>query len=614
MNRICYLKNTKVPGQNQQESSIRPFKNNFVWLKKFLLLIALSSYSLLQAQQSAVPLLERKVNINANDQTIESVLAKISDQAGIVFSYSPEAINYQNKISIQAANKPVKLVLSNIFNNDINFKAKGKYVILKRNPSSQKVSDKQIIEGYVIDVKSGEKLTDASIYDQNLLASAVTDQYGYFRIQVPRDKPLTSIHISKLGYADTLLVSKENDRHKKMMEIALNSADTTTKKKETTSAFKKFIPQWLIPKKLKIHSLNLNDSIFRKVQFSIIPMVSTNMFLTGNIENNVSFNLTIGYVYGIKRAEFGGIINIVRTNAGVCQFAGVGNIVGGNFRGFQSAGVFNYARSVMGVQSAGVINTSYDKSNVQIAGTLNLARESNIQAAGVANFSIKSGVQLAGVFNIAEKSDIIQVAGVFNRASTANTQISGLINKARLVNGLQLSIINLSDSCAGIPIGFFNYVKTGYHKLEFSYDETSQASVAFRSGTKLFHNIFNAGIFTNQFDKGLWTYGYGIGTSFGNPNKLLFDIDLSVNQLLSKNNYSFKNNLYKIYFGIDQRILHKLSLAAGLSFNLLTSDTGSLYYSDIYSKIPRYTISNHTNSNGTNVKTWIGAKIALRLF
>ena len=77
------------------------------------ILINVCIYS--QAQTTTVPALERKVTINAENQPIEAVLADISSQAGFVFSYSPEAINAQNKTTIHASNKPVKLVLNSMF-------------------------------------------------------------------------------------------------------------------------------------------------------------------------------------------------------------------------------------------------------------------------------------------------------------------------------------------------------------------------------------------------------------------------------------------------------------------------------------------------------------------
>lgn len=609
-----------------------------------------------QAQKPAVPTLERKITVHAENQPIEAVLADISNQAGFVFSYSPEAINSRNRTTIHASNKPVKLVLNNLFDDEVTFKTRGKYVILKKNPSS-KSTEKQVIEGYITDSNSGEIVSDASIYSKDRLVSAVTDRYGYFKMEVPANNRIPSIYVSKLGYSDTILASRL-DAQKRMVEISLNQQDSAAIKRKPKTGFQKLVPNWLIPKKIRIHSLNLNDSIFRSVQLSLLPMVSTNLFLTGNVENNFSLNATVGYVYGIKQLEIGGLLNIVRTNARYCQLAGIGNVVGGNFTGFQGAGILNYAHSAKGVQGAGIINTSLGNADIQVSGvinqsfssmvqtsgTLNLALNAKVQVAGTANFAYKtntvqvsgiinianstntqvagiinaaansSGVQVAGITNVAFENSSIQISGIYNQSEQSNYQISGLINKVRHIKGLQLALINISDTCTGIPIGLFNYVNAGYHKLEFSFDETSMAALSFRSGTKFFHTIFTGGKSIKNTDKSLFTYGFGLGSSLGDQAKTLFDIDLTVNHWIYQNDHSFNNRLYRIYLGVDRRLFYKLSVAAGLTFNLLTCDSQSPYFADVYSKIPPYTISNRTNAAGTNVKTWIGGKIAFRLF
>jgi hypothetical protein len=667
----------------------------------------------LRAQNANVPLLERLITIHANDETIESVLVNISEQAGFVFSYSPEAIHDHSRVTINAEDKPVKLVLNRIFSENINYKARGKYVILRKKASSKR-NDEKTFEGYIYDIKSGRKLTDVSVYDKNLLVSAVTDQYGYFKMEIPADKPLPTLRISKSGYSDTLVASISENQRNKIMEIAMNAQDTSRKNK--TSNFKRFFPDWLIPQKLTIHSINLHDSIFKKVQFSFLPMVSTNQLLTGNIENDLSFNMTAGYTYSVRKAEFGGMLNVVRTNAGIFQVAGIGNIVGENSVGFQGAGIFNRAQSSKGVQAAGIINITKEISNVQLAGIGNIVAKANVQSAGVFNKTMRANAQLAGILNMAKETNIfqgagianilsdtsnvqlagilnqshiskVQAAGIFNQASKAkvqisgvmniggktdfiqaagilnhdnkaniqlagvmnlasnnkiiqsaglinlssdtsniqlagmvnnakegNIQVSGFINKAIHVKTLQLGIINIVDSCSGIQIGLFSFAKKGYHQLEFSYEETSLATIAFRSGMKYFHTTLSAGAATKPSIQGLWAVGYGLGTSFGNPYKLLFDIDLSTSNLFIKNDFNDEASLFKAYFGLDRRIMRRTSIATGLSYNLLMSKTTDKKYTDIYSNIPTHTLSNYTNKNDLNLKTWIGWKVALRFF
>ena len=69
------------------------------------------------------------------------------------------------------------------------------------------------------------------------------------------------------------------------------------------------------------------------------------------------------------------------------------------------------------------------------------------------------GLQLAGLINIA-------------RRHNSGVQIAGLVNYGTIVEGLQLGLINISNTVErGVPIGLFSYVQTGYHLFELSGNE-----------------------------------------------------------------------------------------------------------------------------------------------
>jgi hypothetical protein len=650
--------------------------------KTLVLSIFLVFSLFLQAQSASIPFLERRISLTVIKQPTEKILKQISEQVGCVFSYSAESVNVQNISTVVVTNKPLKVILNDVLGNKVNYKIRGKYIILKKNKETPKSTDTKILEGYIYDKQTGNQLTEASIYDKNSRFSAITNQYGYFRIEVPQSQLASSLCVSKAGYSDTLLLASTLNSYKKMMEVTLNTNDT---KQEPVINFKKFLPKWLLPHKIDIHSTNLTDSLFRKVQFSLIPMVNTNALLTGNTKNDWSINLTVGYVYAIQKCELGGIINIVRTNAGVCQLAGLGNIVGGNSSGFQAAGGFNKAHNSFGIQSAGGINIVNHNANIQTAGGVNMAGKANVQLAGginlakdtaviqvsgginavsnYANIQTTGGVniarnanaqisgavniakdtnivqvsgginvanetvvQIAGALNVAQnatflqlapginyatKSSSMQIAGFANKAKTTNVQI-GFVNTAKRVKTLQLGIINLADSCSGIPIGLFSYIRSGYHRLEISMDEASFATVTFRSGVQHLHSSFSTGILTKDMDKKLFAYGFGIGTSLGNPRKCLFDIDLSMNQFATFQKFLSDGKQFKLYSGIDRKIAHHISLAVGVSYNVLVNKTTSSDDQLTYSQLVPYTISNRMLNNDTRLRSWIGGKVALR--
>ncbi|MBP1639827.1 MAG: hypothetical protein H6Q17_1410 [Bacteroidetes bacterium] len=601
--------------------------------KKLLFaLLFLTSWQFLAAQSTSDSYLERRVTLAAIKQPIEKILNQLSEQVGCVFSYSTKTVNVQKTTTLKATNKPVKIVLDEIFDNQVGYITRGKYIILK--PLNDHKSTKTtVLEGYVFDRKTGRQVADASVYDKRMTLSAITDQHGYFRIEVPRKQPIPNLQISKEGYADTLLLTASSGSSLHMMTLNL---DENRRKKSSLS---KFIPQWLLPRKLKIHTANLTDSIFRKVQFSLFPMVSTNALLTGNTQNDVSLNLTVGYVYAIRKFEVGGAINIVRTNASGCQLAGAGNIVGGTVSGFQGAGAFNVARTASGVQAAGAanivsenatlqvagafnsarnsslqlsgaVNIATDTADVQLGGAMNIAKESKVQISGAVNMAQESSVQLSGAVNIAPKSTTTQITGAVNIAGKSNVQIAA-VNIARHVKNLQLGVINIADSCSGIPLGLFSYVRSGYHRLEASIDESSFATIAYRSGVQRFHTFFEAGVATKHTPDRLFTWGYGIGTSLGKTPKMLVDFDLSVRQFATSSTFLQNGNHFKLYCGIDRKVTSRLSVAVGVAYNMLVYKNSEANQ-QAYSSIAPYTLTNNIVGNNTCLKSWIGGKVALR--
>jgi hypothetical protein len=577
------------------------------------------AFQFLYAQSSFQPYLERSVSLTAIKQPVEKILNQLSEQAGCVFSYSTESVNVQQTATVKVVNKPVKIVLDEVFDHQVGYKTHGKYIILKWKNFPRKPADSHILEGYVFDKRTGKQVTEASVYDRKLMLSAITDQYGYFRIEIPRKHPIPNLCISKEGYSDTLLLSGTLNSSLKMMEVALNGNNRP--KSHST----KFFPSWLVPNKLKIHSANLTDSIFRKVQFSLFPMVNTNALLTGNTQNDVSLNLTVGYVYAIRKCELGGIVNIVRTNAGACQLAGLGNIVGKTVSGFQAAGGFNIAHTVSGMQAAGAANIVKEKATVQAAGAVNIARNAQLQLSGAANIAKDTAdVQLSGAINVAGENKV-QVSGAINIAKNSSFQLTGVVNLAdktevqistvnvaKHVRRLQFGVVNIADSCSGIPIGFFSYVRSGYHRLEASIDESSFATVSYRSGVPLFHTSFEAGVAVKHSTDGLLAWGYGIGTSLGNARKMLFDIDLSARQFATTREFLPNGNQFRLYCGIDRKIATHLSIALGLSYNVLVYKNATDSQRQAYAQIAPYTVTDRQLSDNTHLQSWIGGKIALR--
>jgi hypothetical protein len=352
-------------------------------------------------------------------------------------------------------------------------------------------------------------------------------------------------------------------------------------------------------------------------------------------------NLLVGVSEGISKMELGGFVNIDRKDVKYIQMAGFGNIVGGNVTGCQMAGFINTnGGETKGIQGAGFGNYSgKDMTGVQGSGFFNYSRNiTGIQAAGFSNYARDvKGVQGSGFVNYAKSLDGIQASGFGNYSDSNVTgiqgsgffnycgktvkglQASGFINIAKTVKkGLQIAPFNIADSMdGGLPIGVFSYVrKGGYHKIEISADELFFANVAVRTGVKQFYNILSIGVRPTNVANPFWTYGYGLGTSFGVSKKADIDIEVTSNHI----NYGaywfrgYSSNNYKFYAGVDFHISDKISIAAGPTVNFYSVYN---YNSDLLSafnaiKLP-YIYDQKVGTNADrDLKVWVGGKVAIR--
>lgn len=411
---------------------------------------------------------------------------------------------------------------------------------------------------------------------------------------------------------------------------------------------------------------NISDTLFNHLSVSLIPTISTNKELSINTVNEYSLNILVGQSKGVTKCEVGWLLNIDNGDVQWAQVAWGGNIVSGNVSGGQSANLFNsVSGNVLGGQVGGIINL--DRGNLkggQGAGIINMVRgdieggqgagilnidKGNIvggAGAGVGNVidgNVRGGVG-AGVFNINKKEVVgAQVAGIFNKATyvygsqtagvfnqvdsirgfqiagvcnlsryNSGFQLAGILNRASYLKGSQLALINVVDSCDGVPIGVLSYVNHGYHKLEFTTDEMGFVTAGFKTGVKSFHNTFFAG--GNYSYSDVWSYGYALGSSIRMSPKTDLTLALSTQQIQKFGASEINLNLLnRFYLGFDCSISKKFGFSIGPSFNLMISDVTDADYTSTFDKLMPYTFYNQTN-NSTNVKMWVGGQLSVRMF
>jgi hypothetical protein len=625
---------------------------NFVGIGHLLAMLSLLASSF--NAKSETPLLERTVTISLNQERLDIALTRISQQAGFTFSYNPSVVEISRIVTFNFAGNTVREVLENIFEGGIQYKVRGNYVILTKGA---KPPGEQVYSGYVIDEATGKRLRNVSVYDPMTMSSAVTDEYGFFKIKI--DKPTAEevrLAVARREYGDTVVAVSAS--RKGLLRIPMNFSEErmTTLADSVAEKLRRFWHTKLqAPENINIH--NIQDTIYRETQISVWPFIGTNSTLSGNVINDYSFNIFGGYALGVKKLEIGGLFNVDRGDIEGTQLATIFNAVGGKSHGFQGAGLMNLSLdTAKAAQFAGLANVSWaggdnssfagimnftrgrsKGSHFAGIGNINLGEQKGTHFGGIFNFATRSTgpVNLAGVMNFTTDNHVGgQAAGVMNFSGSNVTgaqisglvnfaakklkgaQVSGVLNYATNVEGLQLGLINISDSVRGVPIGLFSFVMEGYHQLEFSADEIFYTNVAFRTGVQYFYNIFTAGAKPSTFgdDATYWTAGYGFGTAPNLSRRLRLNADLTGNQIFSGYTLDALNIVSKLYAGIEYHPLPKFGLVAGITLNAHFTDNNYSEYPELFTDYKPNIIHETTFEDNTNVKLWLGAKVGFRFF
>jgi CarboxypepD_reg-like domain len=578
--------------------------------------------------QKSIPILERKISITASEEKIASILNRMGQAGGFSFSYNSAIISQEQLISLSINDKSVRDVLNEIFHGTMNYKEKSNYLIITKAPAPSTKNNIVVIilNGYVEDGKTGEKIAQASVYEKSSVTSTVTDEYGYFKLKLEKKSDSISISVSKKNYRDTLvsITGPDNQYFKISIQPMIDSVIITaqTEPIDTVALSENDLT---LPYGDEPNVQNIQDTLYQLVQFSVLPFIGTNGRLSGNVINDYSINFFGGYSMGTRQIELGGFVNIDRGDVSWLQIAGLVNLVGRNVYGIQAAGFANVnGGETKAVQLAGFANTNLGESiGVQVAGfaNTNLKGINGVQVAGFSNVTVgnSKGAQVAGLGNV-QVGDYSgsQIAGLTNIATEkiSGSQISALFNYGRRVQGTQIGLINYADTLGGVPIGLLSIVKTGYHKIELSADEIFYTNLAFRTGVRKFHTMISAGFKPQQSldaaDTSVWTFGYGLGSARKLTRWLYLDLDLSSQHI---NKGSFTNALSllnKFYVGFDFQVAKKFSIATGITLNGYLTRTTYSDYPELFTDFKPRIISDQNLNNDINLKMWWGAKVALR--
>ncbi len=92
-------------------------------MKKLLTFIFLLHLS--QSFAQSIPPLERIISLKINNERLDNALKTISTAGSFSFSYNPDEIDINKRVSVSVQNQPVREVLNVIFGNTATFKNRG---------------------------------------------------------------------------------------------------------------------------------------------------------------------------------------------------------------------------------------------------------------------------------------------------------------------------------------------------------------------------------------------------------------------------------------------------------------------------------------------------------
>lgn len=142
--------------------------------------------------------LDRPISLSFQEELPAAIVQKIQVASDLPFSYNNNILpseTFSGSYSVVPLREVLddllpRMGLSYVFQDGIVVLVVGK----RRRPSQLRT-----VSGYVEDVQSGERLIGASVYDLRSRQGVITNQFGYFSLQLPADS--VKLVVSMVGYA-----------------------------------------------------------------------------------------------------------------------------------------------------------------------------------------------------------------------------------------------------------------------------------------------------------------------------------------------------------------------------------------------------------------------------
>lgn len=608
-------------------------------------------------------LLQRHVDVHGRNIRLHEALESVARDAGFQLAYNDAIVPGDSIVSIDATSTAEKALRSMLGEERV-LKESGEHVIILEAPERKAIFG---IEGFVRDHATGRPLAQASVREVNEKHVGITGADGSFRMRVSGRHERTALLVVRTAYHDTVVFV---GRDGQMGTVRLRPKERVEKMEPCHNAYCSTvddlgITRLLVPANIQQQALNLAPEK-RPIQISLVPTIGTNGKLSGAVSNAFSLNVVAGYAGGLHGVEVGGVVNMVRRDVRGVQMAGMANLVGGHTNGVQLAGAINHTmRSFIGAQIAGLGNVVWDTlSGTQVTGGVNVVKGGmrGTQISGLANLTTHScdGAQVSSGVNIA-LGDVrkAQVSGLANYGrNVSGTQFSlganvalgevgggqvgslanyakvvsggqvgfginacigevkggqvGLLNVARKCTGGQVGLINVSDTISGTSVGLLSFAWKGYHRVDLYATEMAPLTIAARTGTHRFYNLFTYSPAVE--DAGQWGFGYGSGTEFGHRGRHRGNLDWFAEHVNEQPQWIDAVNIVghiSITYGFV--IQRRLIISGGPSFNVLFTDWRDAETGVYKSAIAPYSMFEE-QWDTLLMRGWVGGRLGIGVY
>jgi outer membrane cobalamin receptor len=174
--------------------------------------------------------LEQKITLKISAKPISEALAEITRLSEIEFSYSPQDLPADRRITLTARNRTVASILDEVLTrNGIDFIKVEHHLVLKPRGWDGTAQGKPTAEphlrytlsGYLRDKGTGEVLIGANVYVKGTTTGATTNGYGFFSLTLgSSDYPIV---FSYMGYKEVVRTVKMNENIRISVDMEENN-------------------------------------------------------------------------------------------------------------------------------------------------------------------------------------------------------------------------------------------------------------------------------------------------------------------------------------------------------------------------------------------------------